>query len=282
MNKIVLADNLKYLKEIQDNSIDLIYVDPPFNTKSTQKRTKIKTILSEDGLNGFGGNKYIRENDGEYGSYEDSYEDYIGFIKPRLEEAYRVLKSTGTIYVHLDWREVHYVKIEMDKIFERDNFLNSIVWSYDYGAKSKKKWATKHDDILVYVKDKDNYTFNYDKVPRVPYLAPALAGPAKAAMGKAITDVWWHTIVPTNSKEKQNYSTQKPLGILRRIVEVSSNEGDLCLDFFAGSGTFGAACVEFRRNFIMLDNNPQAFEVMKKRFEKIDDLEVEYEIFQKD
>lgn len=265
-NKIILADNLTYLKTIPDNSIALVYADPPFNTGRTQSRKAIQTTLSESGLTGFGGNKYERNDVGEYASFNDSFDDYIGFLKPRLNEVKRILAPNGSVYIHIDYREAHYVKILMDEIFGRDNFINEIIWAYDYGAKSKKRWATKHDNILFYAKDKNNYTFNYDKVPRIPYMAPKLAGPEKAAKGKAITDVWFHTIVPTNSREKCSYSTQKPLGILRRIVQVSSNPGDLCLDFFAGSGSFGMACAENDRKFIMIDNSEMAFNVMKKRF----------------
>ena len=268
MNKIIFADNLEYLRNMPDKCVDLCYIDVPFNTKKRQKRNKIKTILSDDGLIGFGGEKYKRNIAGEYGSYDDSFDDYLEFLVPRLKEGYRVLKSTGSFYLHINWREVHYIKIEMDKIFGRDNFLNEIIWFWDYGAKSKTKWSAKHDTILYYVKDINSYTFNYSFVPRIPYLAPKLAGVEKAAKGKAITDVWWHTIVGTNSKEKQGYATQKPVGILKRIVEVSSNPGDLCLDFFGGSGSFGAVCGETNRNFIMIDNNPQAFEIMKKRLKK--------------
>ena len=265
MNKIILGDNLECLKLIPNNSIDLIYTDPPFNTNRIQKRSKIKAVLSEEGNVGFAGDKYKRNIEGQYGSFEDSFDDYVGFLKPRLEEAYRVLKSNGSMYLHLDCREIHYIKIEMDKIFGRDNFINEIVWSYDYGAKSKSRWSAKHDNILFYVKDKKNYTFNFDKIPRIPYKAPALVGPEKAARGKIVTDVWEETIVPTNSKEKQGYATQKPLRILNRIVEVSSNPRDLCMDFFAGSGSFGKACQNLERKCILIDSNPEAIRIMQKR-----------------
>jgi site-specific DNA-methyltransferase (adenine-specific) len=268
MNKIILGDNLEILKLIPDNSIDLIWTDPPYNTgKKFQKRNKIKAEISNNGNEGFGGEKYKRIIEGQYGSFKDSFDDYIGFLVPRLEEAYRILKSNGTMYLHLDYREVHYAKIEMDKIFGRDNFINEIIWSYDYGAKSKTRWSAKHDNILYYVKNKNDYVFNYDKIPRIPYKAPKLVGPKKAALGKIVTDVWTETIVPTNSNEKHGYATQKPLRILNRIVEVSSNPGDLCLDFFAGSGSFGEACKNHDREFIMIDNNPEAVEIMKKRLD---------------
>jgi len=266
MISIVHQDNLNFLKTVPNNSIDLIYIDPPFNTKKIQKRDIIKG--EKKSKKGFGFEDYKHNKVGQYGSYEDSFEDFIKFIKPRLEELHRVLKYSGSIYVHLDYREVHYVKVEMDKIFGRDNFLGEIIWSFEFGAKSKKKWPMKHNNILYYVKDKNNYTFNYDKVPRVPYLAPSLVGPQKAQKGKTICSVWWHTIVGTNSKEKMNYATQKPVGLLRRIVDVSSNEDDVCLDVFAGSGTFGQACLELNRRCILVDSNKEAIDVMKKRFKE--------------
>jgi len=267
MNNVVLAENLKYLKTMPSESIDLIYIDPPYNTKKTQKRNKIKATISDKGVVGFSGEKYKRTKTGDYGSFEDTFENYIEFMKPRLQEAYRILKPNGSMYLHIDYREVHYIKIEMDKIFGRDNFINEVIWSYDYGAKSKSRWSAKHDNILFYVKNKNHYTFNYDKIPRIPYKAPKLVGPEKAARGKICTDVWEETIVPTNSKEKQGYATQKPLRILNRIVEVSSNPKDICLDFFAGAGSFGKACLDHDREFIMVDENKEAFDIMKNRFE---------------
>lgn len=267
MNKIYFGDNLEILKSLPDNCVDLIYTDPPFNTNIIQKRNKIKAVLSESGNIGFAGDKYDRLIDGQYGSFEDSFDNYIEFLHPRLQEAYRILKDSGSMYLHLDYREIHYAKIEMDKIFGRENFLGEIIWAWDYGAISRKKWTMKHNNILHYVKNKNNYTFNFDKIPRVPYKAPKLAGPEKAAKGKIVKSTWFESIVGTNSKEKQGYSTQKPLRILNRIVEVSSNPGDLCMDFFAGSGSFGEACKNHDRNYILIDNNPEAIEIMKRRLD---------------
>ena len=265
MNEIILGDNLSILKTIPNESINLCYTDPPFNSKKLQTRNKIKAIPSDDGNLGFAGDRYKRSIEGKYGSFDDSFEDYIGFMVPRLKEAYRVLKPTGSMYLHVDYREVHYLKIEMDKIFGRDNFLGELIWSFDFGAISRKKWTMKHNNILYYVKDKNNYTFNFDKIPRIPYKAPGLAGPIKAAKGKIVKSVWEETIVPTNSYEKQGYATQKPLRILNRIVEVSSNPGDLCLDFFAGSGSFGQACLNLGRDYILIDSNPEAIKIMQSR-----------------
>jgi site-specific DNA-methyltransferase (adenine-specific) len=265
-NQIILGDNLTILKEIESGSIDLIYIDPPFNTGKIQGRTQIKTIRSEDGdRKGFQGQRYTTIKIGTK-SYLDSFDDYLVFLEPRLLEAYRVLAPNGSLYFHIDYREVHYCKILLDLIFGRECFLNEIIWAYDYGARSKSKWPTKHDNILVYTKDPNNYIFNYEEMERIPYMAPGLVGPEKAARGKTPTDTWWHTIVPTNGKEKTGYPTQKPLGIIRRIIQASSSKNGLVMDFFAGSGTTGAACLELGRRFILIDNNPEAMEVMAKRF----------------
>jgi len=153
----------------------------------------------------------------------------------------------------------------LDEVFGRECFLNEIVWAYDYGARTRRRWPAKHDNILFYVKDPEHYTFNADAVDRIRYMAPELVGEEKARRGKLPTDTWWHTIVSPTGKEKTGYPTQKPLGILRRMILASSNPGDLVLDFFAGSGTAGVAAHESGRRFILVDDNPQAFEVMRKR-----------------
>lgn len=267
MVDIRFGDNLELLKEIDSESIDLIYIDPPFNTGKTQRRTSIKTVQDEDGARvGFLGKHYKTETLGTK-SYNDAFDNFMEFLEPRLLEAYRVLKKQGSLYFHIDYREVHYCKILLDQIFGRDSFLNEIIWAYDYGARTTKKWPAKHDNILYYAKDPDHYTFNYDAIDRIPYMAPGLVGPEKAAKGKTPTDTWWHTIVSPTGKEKTGYPTQKPEGILRRIISASSNPGDMVLDFFAGSGTTGAVCNELGRNCILIDNNPEAIEVMKKRLQ---------------
>jgi len=272
-SKIVFDDNLKVLKQLPDASIDLVYIDPPFNTGKTQSRTQLHTEMSEEGdRTGFQGRRYTTVKLGSK-AYADVFDDFLAFLEPRLVETRRVLTPTGSLYFHIDYREVHYCKLLLDQIFGRESFLNEIIWAYDYGARTKKKWPPKHDNILWYAKDPGNYTYNIDAIERIPYMAPGLVGPEKAALGKLPTDTWWHTIVPTNGKEKTGYPTQKPLGILRRIVAASSNPGETVLDFFAGSGTTGAACVELGRNFILVDNNLQAMETMAKRFAKVDDLE---------
>lgn len=247
------GDNLQFLQTVHDGVVDLMYIDPPFNTGNRQYRNRFHT------QNG----KHIV--DASYG-FDDAFDDYIGFIKPRMLECYRVLAPTGSLFFHIDYREAHYVKILLDKIFGRECFMNEIIWSYDYGARSKKRWSAKHDTIFWYAKNPKKYTYNYDAIDRIPYLAPDLVGPEKAALGKTPTDVWWHTIVSPNGKEKTGYATQKPLGIINRIVRVHSNPDDLLCDVFAGSGTFGESAYRNGRNCILADMNPDAITVMKKRF----------------
>lgn len=272
-NKIIFGDNLSALKCLPSASVDLIYIDPPFNTGKVQQRTQIKTVRSETGDRvGFQGQRYETIKIGAK-SYSDLFDDYLDFLEPRLQEAYRLLAPNATLYFHIDYREVHYCKILLDKIFGRDSFLNEIIWAYDYGARSKKKWPTKHDNILVYVKNPEDYVFNFDEMERIPYMSPGLVGPEKTARGKTPTDTWWHTIVPTNGREKTGYPTQKPLGILRRIIQISSPQNGVVLDFFAGSGTTGAVAHELGRQFILIDNNPTALEVMARRFANISNID---------
>ncbi len=274
MNYIYHGDNLEVLRTLRDGSADLIYIDPPFNTGGDQSRTRIRTVRSAVGdRTGFQGNRYATEKLSTQ-SYADSFgANYLDFLRPRLVEAYRVLSPRGSLYFHIDYREAHYCKVLLDEIFGRESFLNEIIWAYDYGARSKSKWPAKHDNIFLYAKSPDDYVFNYETLDRIPYMAPGLVGPEKAARGKTPTDVWWQTIVPTNGKERTGYPTQKPLAILRRIVAASSNPGDTVLDFFAGSGTTGEAAHELGRRFILVDNNPQAVEVMQQRFRKTPNIE---------
>lgn len=271
--RVIFSDNLPALREMSDESVNLIYSDPPFNTGKRQSRTQLKTVAAEDGdRSGFQGRRYQSTKLGTR-SFADAYDDYLVFLEPRLEEAHRVLASNGAMYLHLDYREVHYVKVLMDAIFGRESFLNEIIWAYDYGGRPRNRWPPKHDNILVYVKDPRDYVFNYEEIERIPYMAPGLVGPEKAARGKTPTDTWWHTIVPTNGKEKTGYPTQKPLGILKRIVLASSNPGDLVLDVFAGSGTTGAACLLTGRRFVLVDDSIEAMEVMARQFAGAPDIE---------
>ena len=265
VGRVILGDNLEVLRSLPDGCADLIYIDPPFNTGKQMERRVVKAVRSLDGKVGFHGATYTRTDMGG-SAYNDRFDDFLGFLEPRLREAHRLLAAHGTLYFHIDYREVHYCKVLLDTIFTRRCFLNEVIWAYDYGARSKSKWPTKHDNILVYVKDPTKYHFNTDEVDRLPYLAPKLVGKEKAARGKLPTDTWWHTIVPTNSREKTGYPTQKPFGILRRVVAASSRPGALVLDFFAGSGTTGAAALALGRRFLLIDNNPEAIKVMRKRF----------------
>ena len=265
---IYKADNLQVLEMLPDESMDLIYIDPPFNTGIKREYQRIRTIKDEQGGRvGYNGNRYRSEKVSNL-SYADSFdspESFLSFIKQRLQLAYKLLKPTGSLFFHLDYREIHYCKIMLDGIFGRDSFINEIIWSYDYGGKPKNRWPAKHDNILWYAKNPGNYTFNYDNIDRVPYMAPGLVGKEKAALGKVPTDVWWNTIVPTNSKERTGYPTQKPLAILERIVKVHSNPKDMVLDFFAGSGTTGIAAIKNDRRTILVDNNPAAINIIKKQ-----------------
>jgi site-specific DNA-methyltransferase (adenine-specific) len=274
-NQIYFGDNLPILKSLPSELVDLIYIDPPFNTGKTQKREQIKTEQVEDGEGdrvGFQGKSYRTTTVAERG-YADNFDDFLGFLEPRLVEAYRLLKPHGSLYFHIDYREAAYCKILLDGIFGRESFLNEIIWAYDYGGRTTKKWPPKHDNILWYARDPKNYIFNVDAIERIPYMAPGLVGKEKAALGKLPTDTWWHTIVATNSREKTGYPTQKPLGVINRIVEASSTPGDLVMDFFAGSGTVGESCLNLGRHFILIDNNTQALEVMARRFAGVEDIE---------
>lgn len=265
MRRIVQAECLDYLASLPDASFPLIYLDPPFNTRKTQQRRRIRAVADAQGpRRGFGGKRY-RTEALEAPVYADRYDDFVEFLRPRLEQAYRLLTPEGSLFVHLDYREVHYVKVLLDQIFGRKSFINEIIWAYDYGGRSKNRWPAKHDTLLWYAKHPQKYTFNYEAIDRIPYLAPRMAGPEKAARGKTPTDVWWMTIVPTSSKEKTGYPTQKPLKLLERIVRVHSNPGEVVLDFFAGSGTTGEAAARNGRGFLLVDQSPDAVAVMQRR-----------------
>jgi site-specific DNA-methyltransferase (adenine-specific) len=262
---VVLGDNADVLPKLPDQSFQLIYIDPPFNTGKVQQRLMLQTRRSENGDRvGFGGRRYVTVETGRK-SYGDGFDDYLGFIGPRLEEARRLLTDDGTLYFHIDYREAHYCKILLDEIFGRDSFLNEVIWAYDYGGRPKNRWPAKHDTILVYVRDPDRYYFDQDAVEKIPYMAPGLVTAEKVERGKVPTDVWWHTIVPTNGKEKTGYPSQKPEGILRRVVQASSSPDGWVLDFFAGSGTTGAVARQLGRRTVLIDNNPEALAVMQRR-----------------
>jgi site-specific DNA-methyltransferase (adenine-specific) len=267
-NTLYSGENLTVLKLIPDLSVQLIYIDPPFNTGREQQRSKVTTMRNNEGNRiGFKGERYETVKSTVL-SYDDQFANYWGFLEPRIEEAFRVLVNSGTLYLHLDYREAHYAKVLLDALFGPECFLNEIIWAYDYGGKSKSRWPAKHDTILVYVKDPKNYYFNSEEVDREPYMAPGLVTPEKIEKGKLPTDVWWHTIVSPTGKEKTGYPTQKPVGILRRIIQASSKPGDVVLDFFAGSGTTGFVANELGRRFILVDQNPESIQVIKDRLPK--------------
>jgi len=269
MNRIVQGDNLDVLREMPAESVELIYIDPPFNTGKRQARRQMKTVQDTMGDRvGFGGRRYrteVLEAQAGGSGYGDQFDDFLGFLRPRLQQSRRVLSAAGSLFFHIDYREVHYCKVMLDEIFGRECFQNEIIWAYDYGARAKKRWPAKHDNILWYTKDPERYTFNLDECDRIPYMAPGLVGAEKAAKGKTPTDVWWHTIVSPTGKEKTGYATQKPLGILERIVKVHSNPGERVLDFFAGSGTTGEAAARNGREFLMVDESADAVRVMNER-----------------
>ena len=263
--EIVQAENLEWLRGVEDGSFQLIYVDPPFNTGRRRRLERLETRRDEDGdRTGFGGRRY-RTRVRSRSSYADAFDDYTGFLRPRMVEARRVLDATGSLFVHVDPRESHYVKVMLDEIFGRASFQNEIVWAYDYGARSKRRWSAKHDVLFWYARDPKHYTYRYEDIDRIPYMAPKLVGPEKARRGKTPTDVWWQTIVSPTGRERTGYPTQKPLKIVERIVRVHSNPGERVLDFFAGSGTTGVAARHLGRSSVLVDENPEAIAVMRER-----------------
>jgi site-specific DNA-methyltransferase (adenine-specific) len=266
MRTIILGENAEVLPTLPDAFARLIYVDPPFNTGQVQKRDRIRVRATRGAgeRGGFGGRRYDVERV-ESGSYDDDYPDFEGFLMPRIEASLRCLTGDGSLFVHLDCREVHHIKVALDRILGRRKFMNEIIWAYDYGGRPKNRWPAKHDTILWYAMNPDDYVFNYDAMDRIPYLAPGLVGKEKAERGKTPTDVWWHTIVPTNGREKTGYPTQKPLGVLHRVVKVHSRPGDVVLDFFAGSGTTGESAARNGRGFVLVDHNPEAVQIAATR-----------------
>ena len=270
-NRLLLADCAEALPRLSNARFGLIYIDPPFNTGRRRSHTRMRTQRAEGGegdRTGFAGRRYSTTR-GATTAYEDAFDDYVAWLQPGLCEAHRLLAAHGSLYLHLDYREVHYCKLALDRIFGRENFLNEIIWAYDYGGRTRRRWPPKHDNILVYVKDRDQYVFNQDEMDREPYMAPGLQTPERAARGKTPTDVWWQTVVPTTGSERTGYPTQKPLAILSRIVRASSRPGDAVLDFFAGSGTTGAAAHQAGRSFVLIDSSPDAVAVCQRRFDAL-------------
>lgn len=250
---------------MESERFDLIYIDPPFNTGRKQTRTRQRNVRDPEGdRKGFQGNRYRTTTIGSH-SFADTFDDFLVFLEPRLVEAHRILKPNGSFFLHIDYREVHYCRVLLDLLFGRSSFMNEIIWAYDYGARSRRKWSAKHDNILWYAKDPRDYTFNFDEMDRIPYMAPGLVTPEKAARGKTPTDVWWHTIVSPTGKERTGYPTQKPLGVLERVIRVHTRPGDETLDFFAGSGTLGAAAAKHGRTAVLIDEDEEAVRTMEER-----------------
>ncbi len=242
MKRIVQGDNLRVLESLPRELARLAYVDPPFNTGRAQSRDRMKVTAATDGARaGFGGRRYDVERV-ESPSYDDAFEDYEAFLMSRIEAALPCLTSDGSLFVHLDYRESHYIKVALDRLLGRERFRNEIIWAYDFGGRPKRSWPAKHDTILWYVLDPKRYVFQFDEMDRIPYMAPGLVG-----------------------KEKTGYPTQKPLGVLERIVKVHSEPGDVVLDFFAGSGTTGEAAAKHGRGFVLIDEHPEAIATMERR-----------------
>jgi len=262
---VLLAPALEVLGRLPEGSVDLIYVDPPFGTGQTRRLDSIRTGAGERTRRGFGERTYRYEVSSSIAYRDDMpLEEYLGFLETHLREAHRVLRDDGSLYLHLDFHSAHHARLLLDDVFGPERFLNEIVWAYDYGGRPRDRWPRKHDTILWYAKG-ERWTFNRDDVDRLPYMAPGLVGPEKAARGKLPTDVWWMTIVPTNSRERTGYPTQKPEALLTRILLASSDPGDLVLDFFCGSGTTGAVAKRLGRRFLLVDENPEAIEIARRR-----------------
>ncbi len=266
LNRIIHGDNLDVLAGLPDAFARLIYIDPPFNTGEVQRRRRVVGTGDEGGNRapGFHGRRYVTKAVASP-RYRDDFDDYLGFLMPRIEAGLRCLTADGSLFVHLDYREVHHVKVALDGLLGRERFINEIIWAYDFGGRPKRRWPSKHDTILWYVMDPERYIFNFEAMDRLPYMAPRLVTPEKVALGKTPTDVWWQTIVPTNSREKTGYPTQKPLALLERIVRVHSNPGDVVLDSFAGSGTTGEAAARHGRGYVLIDHSEEAVGVMQRR-----------------
>jgi site-specific DNA-methyltransferase (adenine-specific) len=263
---VIEADCADVLGRLPAGAFDLVYIDPPFNTGRRREHRRLRTVRDESGGDraGFGGRRY-RSRLLSAVAYDDEFADYLGLLEPLLARTRELLAEHGTLYFHIDYREAHYCKLLLDEIFGRECFLNELIWAYDYGGKPRTRWPAKHDTILVYVRDPEHHWFDADAVEREPYMAPGLVSAEKAARGKMPTDVIWHTIVPTNGRERTGYPTQKPEGLVRRFVSASSRPDGWCLDFFAGSGTLGAVCAQLGRRYVLADSNPAAVAVMEQR-----------------
>ena len=266
---VVEADNLDLLAALPDAVVDLAYADPPFATGAPRRLQSIRLGAGDRERPGFRGRATPYEVTSDL-AYDDGLPlpEHLAALRARVVQVHRVLAPHGSLYLHVDWRTAHHVRLLLDEVFGAERFLNEIVWAYDYGGRARDRWPRKHDTILWYAKG-DAWTFERDAVDRIPYLAPGLVGPEKASRGKLPTDVWWMTIVPPGGRERTGYPTQKPLRLLERIVAASSRPGDLVLDPYAGSGTTGVAAARLGRRWLMADRNPDAVAIARRRLEAV-------------
>lgn len=277
MNQLLLGDNLQVLKTLPDESVDLIYLDPPFFSNRNYE--------------------VIWGDAGEVRSFNDRWSGdmmhYIGWLKERVQEMHRVLKPTGSLYLHCDWHADAYIRVHiLDPIFGEKNFRNEIIWAYtNSGGRSKNGFAKKHDTIFWYSKLSKNFIFNSKDV-----LIERRAGKTSRGgiigidkdgrsfqeiksngkvyryfldEGKIPEDVWTIETMPPHGRERLGYPTQKPEALLERIIKASSNEGDVVLDPFVGGGTTVAVAEKLNRKWIGIDQSVQAIKVSQERIAKI-------------
>ena len=269
VDRVILDAALPVLRQLPEACVDLVYIDPPFATGQVRRLQSIRTGRGTRVRRDFAGRTYQWEVVTDLSFRDDMpLPAYLAFLRQHLAEAHRVLKETGSIYLHLDFHAVHHARLIMDEIFGADRFLNEIIWAYDYGGRPRDRWPRKHDNSLWYARGA-RWAFQREAIDRIPYMAPGLVGPDKAARGKVPTDVWWMTIVPTNGRERTGYPTQKPERLLQRIITASSRPGDLVLDFFAGSGTTGVAARRLQRHYLLVDINPEAVAIARDRLARL-------------
>lgn len=285
------GDNLPVLRGMETASVDLIYLDPPFNSNRTYETpigsevagATFRDPWSLDNLDQKWHNDIADQNLTLYRAIEvsehthsASMKAYLIMIAVRIIEMKRILKPTGSIYLHCDPTVSHYLKMIMDGIFGVENFKNEIVWHYTGGGRSKTSFSRKHDIIFFYTRSKSDHCFNVDSI-RVPY--KETSGYAKSGIiskvgkrylpnpkGTPVGDVWDISII--NSKERLGYPTQKPLVLLERIVAASSNQGDLVLDPFCGCATTCVAAENLGRHWIGIDISPKAVELVRERLKE--------------
>ncbi len=266
INKLICGDNLEELAKLPKESIDLIYIDPPF---FTHKQYEVV----------FGDEAEIRSFKDRW---EGGTENYISWLKPRVQALYEILKSTGSFYIHCDWHANAHIRIMLDEIFGVENFRNEIIWAYKGGGQSKTRFPRKHDTIYFYTKG-DNWTFNYNEPSLKEEYCRELkdevairrpGGKKKVykwegnPLGKMVEDVWNIPVINPMAEERVGYPTQKPEALLKRIIEASSNKNDIVLDAFCGCGTTVAVAQRLGRRWIGIDISPTAIKIMQRRLGK--------------